>query len=453
MKKTLSFLMACMMLLSLASFASAEDLPVVRMVVPGISEQSTMDPISGLTTLGLPEFQAFLDEHVKGAKVELISIPWDGWIQKIEAMATSGEMDIGFYTNQVAVPDWYLDITPYLEKDADVNLDNLSEWFVEPATHYTYYKSFNYPEATNKIYGLPITMACNFVTYDSQLFADWGVEEPPMIGYTMPELVALAEKMTGSNPVTGLPNYGAYMTADWLEWFSVSYDAIEGISSDDMLLSGLDKAKYVDYIKDSPEVLAFFQDMERLVKNAPAGITTKSGNEMYFTFDNDLAINFDVQRAAPQYMKYLYAGATEMTDRFKPVMMPAGEIGQGFPEFFRFAVTQKANDTDAAWEVLKQLTTNPEIVNFYLINYAQDKICALKDASEVEMMQFPINQARHAYQMENILITDDYWTWRIPMQTVLTKVLAQQITPEQACAELYEGVNAWVENTKAQLGQ
>ena len=142
--------------------------PVVRMVVPGISEQSTTDPISGLTSLGLGDFEKFLEEKIPDVDINLISIPWDGWIQKIEAMSTANEMDVAFFTNQVAVPDWYMDLTPYLEKDPDVNFDNLSEWFLEPAVHYTTYKSFNYPEATGKVYGLPLTMACNSIVYDKR---------------------------------------------------------------------------------------------------------------------------------------------------------------------------------------------------------------------------------------------------------------------------------------------
>ena len=225
--------------------------PVVRMVVPGISEQSTTDPISGLTSLGLGDFEKFLEEKIPDVDINLISIPWDGWIQKIEAMSTANEMDVAFFTNQVAVPDWYMDLTPYLEKDPDVNFDNLSEWFLEPAVHYTTYKSFNYPEATGKVYGLPLTMACNSIVYDKQLFEDWGVEEPQPDD-TMDDLIAKAAQMTGTNPKTGKTNYGAYATSMWMEWYAISYDAVKPYSSDTMMLNELDMDEYVNYniIKD-----------------------------------------------------------------------------------------------------------------------------------------------------------------------------------------------------------
>ncbi len=60
----------------------------------------------------------------------------------MEAMLTAGEADMGIFTNQEAVPSWYMDLTPYLEKDEEINLNNLSDLFIDPAVYYTRYKSF-----------------------------------------------------------------------------------------------------------------------------------------------------------------------------------------------------------------------------------------------------------------------------------------------------------------------
>ncbi len=427
--------------------------PVVRMVVPGISEQSTTDPISGLTSLGLGDFEKFLEEKIPDVDINLISIPWDGWIQKIEAMSTANEMDVAFFTNQVAVPDWYMDLTPYLEKDPDVNFDNLSEWFLEPAVHYTTYKSFNYPEATGKVYGLPLTMACNSIVYDKQLFEDWGVEEPQPDD-TMDDLIAKAAQMTGTNPKTGKTNYGAYATSMWMEWYAISYDAVKPYSSDTMMLNELDMDEYVNYIKDSDEVLNYFKGMETIVANSPEGIATSTGAEKFYTEDNDIAINFDTNTVSSSVMKYIYAEKTDVTERFIPITIPTGENGQqGFPEFFRLAINKGANDPDTAWKVVKSVVTNKEIVDFYLTNYASDKISALRDTEGMSMYDYEYNKVRHEKQMSSVFITDDYWTWRTPLQEVNNLVVSKEITPEEARTKFYEGVETWVNNTKAQLGQ
>lgn len=426
---------------------------VVRVVVPGISEDATIDPISGIEKKGLGEFEAFLEEQIPEYDINLVSIPWDGWIQKMETLVTSGEVDVGFYTNQEAVPGWYQDLTEYLKKDEEVNFDNLGQLFIDPAVYYTKYNSFNYPESTGQIFGLPMTMASNIIVYDKQLFEEWGVEEPTD-DTTFTELVALAEKMTGKNPVTGQTNYGGYLFSTWMEWYAISYDAVKPYKSDTMLLSDMDTDEYVEYIKDSPEVLNFFTDMIRLVDCCPEGVATGSGNEKFFTEDNDIAINFDTNNVGANYMKYVYAQNNEMTDRFVPLMVPTGKNGmEGFPEFFRFSITKAAKNPDAAWEVIKKLTTTPEIVDFYLTNYAQDKVTALADTSKVSMMDYEINKKRHDYQIKAMFVTDDYWFWRTPLQAVNNQILSKQLTADAAREEFYKGVSDWVNNTKAQLGQ
>lgn len=426
---------------------------VVRVVVPGISEEATIDPISGIEKKGLGEFEAFLEEQIPEYDIDLVSIPWDGWIQKMETLVTSGEVDVGFYTNQEAVPGWYQDLTEYLKKDEEVNFDNLDQLFIDPAVFYTKYNSFNYPESTGQIFGLPMTMASNIIVYDKQLFEEWGVEEPTD-DTSFTELVALAEKMTGKNPVTGQTNYGGYLFSTWMEWYAISYDAVKTYESDTMLLSDMDMNEYVEYIKDSPEVLNYFTDMIRLVDCCPEGVATGSGNEKFFTEDNDIAINFDTNNVVANYMKYVYAQNKEMTDRFIPLLIPTGKNGmEGFPEFFRFSITKAAKNPDAAWEVIKKLTTTPEIVDFYLTNYAQDKITALADASKVTMMDYEINKKRHEYQIKAMFVTDDYWFWRTPLQAVNNQILSKQLTADAAREEFYKGVSDWVNNTKAQLGQ
>ena len=190
-----------------AAQGSSEGKEVVRMVVPGLSEETTIDPISGIEKKGIGEFEAFLEEQIPEYDINLVSIPWDGWIQKMETLVTSGEVDVGFYTNQEAVPDWYIDLTDYLNEDEEVNFDTLDDLFIEPAVYYTRYNSFNYPESTGQVFGLPMTMASNIIVYDRQLFQEWGVEEPTA-DTTFSELVDMAEQMTGKNPVTGQTNYG-----------------------------------------------------------------------------------------------------------------------------------------------------------------------------------------------------------------------------------------------------
>lgn len=423
----------------------------VRVLVPGLSEEATIDPVSGLETKSLSQFQDFLNEQIPEYNIEVKTIAWDGWIQSLEAMIKADEIDVGFYTNQEAVPDWYVDLTPYLEKDEELNLDNWDETFIEPAIHYSTYKSFNHPEESGNIYGLPITMGGFMITYDSQLFEEWGVEEPTA-DMTLSEIVDLAEKMTGTNPVTGKTNYGAYIRSDRAEWYALSYDAVKPYFSDTMDINDLDLNEYIEYIKDSDEVRTFFTDLQRIVNCSNPAISTGSGSENWLTEDNDIAINFDNLEGPKLYMQYVVAGDEEITSRYKALMIPAGENGEGFPEFFHFSIAQSATNKDAAWEVIKEMTTNKEIVDYYLSSYAPDKVSCLVDTEGITFMDYEINQERHDYQAEHMFITDDYWYWRTPLQTVVNQVVSKEYDVDEAVDAFYNGVNDWVNNIKLQSG-
>ncbi len=426
----------------------------VVMILPGLNDKDTIDPITGIKSLGLNSFEKVLAQEIPDVEVDLVSIPWDGWIQKLEAMMTSGEADIGFFTNQVAVPDWFADITPYLENDDVLNLDNLSNVFNAPSLAYLPYRSFNYPEATGNIYGLPLTQNNYCIVYDTKLFDQWGVDYPTE-ETTMHELVQMAKKMTGKNPVTGKQNYGAYIVSYWMEWFAVSYDAVKTMKLDNMDIENFDTAKYIDYIKDSPEVLQYFEDMATIVECSPKGISTKSGNEKFLMDNNDIAINFDVLSGSPAYLGDMYAGLDEITDRFKAIGIPTGAKNgmQGFPEFFKLGVAKKAKNPEAAWKVLRTIMTDNKILNFYLMNYGKDKLPAVVDTTGIETFDYPLNQYRKEYQSKTGFITDDYWTWRIALQNVNNEVISKTITPVEAREKFYENATKWVADTKSQLGK
>ena len=466
-KKVLCVLLAILVSLTLFSCSKNSDSSnqsgssksgkeVVRILIPGLNEQKTVDPISGLVTLSRSDLEKYLEEKIPEYDINVVSIAWDGWIQKTETLISSGQVDVGFYTNQEAVPNWYQDMTPFLQSDEELNFNNLEEVLITPAVENMYYKSFNYPDSTNKIYGLPYAMGCNIIMYDTKIFDDWGVPYPTSDD-TFQDLVEMAKKMTGVNPVTGKQNYGAYVYSNWAEWYALCYDAVKVYhdESGTMDIADFDVKEYVDYIKDSPEVLAFFSGLTDLVKSSPAGIATRTGAEKFLTADNDIAINFDSEGYTTSYTNYVVADKTDVTDRFKALFVPAGEKNnmEGFPEFYRLAISKNAKNSQAAWEVIKAIATTPDIINYILTNYYTSKLSVLRDVDDIEFMQIPLNKERHEYQLEHLLVTDDYWNWRTPLMSVDSETISGTITAEQAREKFYEGVLNWVNNIKARQGK
>ena len=456
---TVAVIMLC--LLSVFAGGSKEEAAssdtVIRIAVPGLGERQTIDPISGIVTPSVADaqkqYQAFIEKHIPGVRIELVPFSWDGWIQKMEVLVTSGDVDIGLFTNQIASAEWFMDLKPFMENDEDLNLDNFSDVFIDSAVYNSYYKSFEYPEYTHDIYGLPVGIANMVILYDKEIFDHYGVEYPKE-GDTFVDLAEKAEQMTGIDPVTGNRTYGAFVSDHWMEWFSLSFDAIKPLYSDDMDIFKVNEDEYVEYMKDSQALLDFFNTMLRLVDCSPAGIATGSGAERFFTEDNNIAINFAVNEYSGTWLKYLAGNVTSVTDRFRPFCVPKGQSGyQGFPEYTNFGIAKNTRNPELAWEVLKILATDKELVDYYLVNLQPDKLPVIRDYDGMEILSNDVNRYRYDYQSDSTFVTDDYWSWRGVMRSsVCNNLLTKTYDAEQAREALYEGVKKWFADTKMKLG-
>jgi multiple sugar transport system substrate-binding protein len=434
-----------------ANTSSSGNKKIVRVAYQGILDKDTIDPLSGITLKGKEALIEILKKKLPDIEVQIVTVPSVDWIQKTETLVKSGDVDVAWYTNQVQAADWFYDNTELLKNDKDVNLNTIKDIFIPAALEYVKYRSFDKPANTDQYYGFPIDMSNYMMTYDKQIFDDWGVQ-PPSENATYDELLAKAKQVTGKNPKTGKQNYGMFLKSFWLEWHSIGFNATHSIKAEGMKLANLNIKNDVDYMKDSPDVLKYFTYLSEAMKIAPKGIASGAGAEKFFTKDNDIAINMDAGTAST-LLQYTYANKKDVIDRFKPIFMPLSKDGkQGFPEFHKVAITQKATDKQAAWEVVKKLTIDKEVVDFQIANYQTSGLPALKDTAGMKVMDLPINKKREDYHSKSIFVTDDYWYWRQPLQSVLTDLLAGKLTSEQAQSEFYTRTMKWIDDKKKQLG-
>ena len=424
----------------------------VRIAWLGMNPDDRVDPISGITYKGSYEFKAMIEEKVPGAAIEFIQIPSDGWIQKMETTIMAGEADIGWYTNQVMATEWFVDHREFMESDPDFSEETFDALFLEGTKKYTRYHTFDYPEATGDIYGLPMDVSCDYLIYDKQILEEWGVAAPGSTP-TYAELLEIARQTTGENPVSGKQNYGAYVRPYWCEWLGVGADLYHPISIPDMDIGKLDIAGDVDYIKSSQEVLDYFQLLLDLIACAPDGVTADSGHENWFTADNNIAVMFDTSKTR-DYYRYKLAGNTEITDRFIPVFLPKGAQGvSGFPETRHVAVTKFANDPARCWEIVKVIATDKDCLNWIYTNQEMGVLPALVDTEGLAIMEDDFSKARYEDRKTGMLLTDDYWYWREPIQKVFSQLFVGELTAEQAREAFHANVMEWIDNKKKQLGQ
>ncbi len=454
MKKLVSLLLALALVLSCMSFAAASGEPVqIRMAWQGISENDTMDPISGIVTKGSGEFEALIESKIPNVDVEIVPVSGDAWIQTMEVLCTSGEVDMGWYTNQVLAAEWFYDSRELMANDPVFTEEYFEETFTPVAKQYTRYHTYDYPQYTDAIIGLPYDMGSYWYLYDKTLFEQWGVEMPAQEDLTFEKLLELAQACTGTNPVTGEQNYGCFIRPYWCEWVGVGFDMYKMIDDPEMDIMKFDMATNVDYILDSPEVLRYFTILQGLIECCPPGAASNSGWENFMTEDNNIAIMLDCSHTG-SILNYEYAGMTEITDRFIPFLPLTGEMGMtGFPEVHHVAICKNVDPAklDTCWEISKLIATDVDIQNWLFQNYSFTGVTALMDTTGIEKMSDEFYALRYQDRMEHSLITDDYWYWREPINAMLSTFFAGGMTPEQAREQLHADVTKWVQNKQAQM--
>lgn len=428
--------------------SGSEEQKTVRIAWLNMTENDVIDPVTGIVSPGKATMEEMLSEKT-GHNVEIVSVASNGWIQQVETLVISGECDVVAYTNQTQVPVWCEPLTPYIEADENLGNGGLEDTFIDYALHYLNYSSFEYPDAYGEVYGLPYSMNQSFIVYDSLIFEQWGVE-PPQEGATFQEILEIAQKVTGTNPVTGIKNYGMYLKSDRAEFDALAFDAYPIVETTSGNINDFDAEKYVEPLKDSPELLEYFEWMEDVVAISPEGITTNSGNELWLSSENNIAINITPLDCINLMNIYYRVKDQDTIDRFQYLNMPVGSDGmQSFPVMQNVGISVNATDKDAAWDVVKAISTDPEIVDYMLMNYAYGFLPVLEDISALTFVKDnPTVEARYEFQKEHGFITDDYWFFRTPIQSVISEVLAKTITPEEARTMTYEEVSKWVANMK-----
>ena len=424
----------------------------VRVAWLSLNPDDRIDPISGITYKGSYALKEMVEKKIPGVTIEFIMIPADNWIQKMETTIEAGDADIGWYTNQVQAPNWFVDHRQFMAKDRSFSEADFEKTFTPGAKHYTRYSTFDFPETKGAILGLPYDVGAYYIIYDSLLFQQWGVK-PLSLKPSFDEIRAAAQKMTGKNPVTGQDNYGIYLVARWSEWLGVGADMYHVINIPDMDLRKLDIAKDVDYIKDSKTVLDYFQFLLDMIKCAPAGVTNETGHERFYTPENNIGIMLDTSRTQMLY-NHIEAGNKAVTDRFIPVLLPrtTGSSATSFPELHKIAVTKMAKDKDLAWEVVKTICLDKEILNLLYANYAFGNAPALMDTSGINIMKYPFTAQRYEDRLTGTFITDDYWYWRDPIRNIFSSVFVGKLTAQEARTTFHKDVTTWVTNKKKQLG-
>ncbi len=409
----------------------------VTALMIGWSDQDGIDASTGKPTVGVGHLKDLFEAKHPDINLNIVNIPWGegstGYGPKTESMIQANEACIYHMPGafDYAKRGLLQDLDSLIAQDPTFQ-DVWEGSFLENAKAWT-------PDNPTATIFLPAYTGVRVIHWDSKLFEDWGVE-PLSENPTVDEIAEKAAKMTGINPVTGEQNYGYWYQGEYLNWqfqtLAHAMGANWGTVNDDGSWT-------IDW--DTPEYLAAVNKLLELAKYAPAGALAADAMPQGFLSDQNV-VGIIPEGEAGYFIQELINGTDEQRARFRTshnLRGPDGLGGLSTVEMYTMAAS--CPNKPAAWEVLKFLTSDPDVERYYFteggdlptVNGAADlmpELSVLPDA-EVIATEPGFTEPRYPWAA-----SDPRWS----LQTALQGAIAGTLTPEQALQQAQAETDAWL---------
>lgn len=321
-----------------------------------VGADGNTDIVTGVSRPGYNEVLERWHELYPNVDVEIETIPWDNWKAACQTAALSGDVDIilhGASITAICEP-----LTDYLEKDPEVKdavgmMAMRKNSDIAPLNEYV-------------PYGLTVTVNPVMVVVDKEIFEHYGVDLPDYENWTTQDVLELAEKTTGTDPVTGKETYGmslieaASANKNYI-WASRAYNNVIYEWGDTL---GSTKVNFKN--DTTKEVLNYL--------NAFAPYTSPDYYEGLdinnaYTEENNVAMII-IEDA---YNAYNTIKAAGLEDKYMLAALPKIQSGEfeGITSShmgdWNMAICNTSKQKDLAWEFMKFMVTD-ESVQQWLLN-------------------------------------------------------------------------------------
>jgi len=334
--------------------------------IAGINLDDGMNATTEMEAEGFNTLAATLmAERFPGHSFEFIAVPWDGAAARIHTLLATGGADLitqgGAFIPQLHAEGLIQSLTPFIERDEAAGTWRYDDVFFANLRFHPHTNSFDQTQTLT----LPWQIGYRLIIQDTLLFEQWGV--PLLPEYPTPQqILEAARQMTGTNPVTGEHNYGA-----WIAGNSLNMSYLEAAASHfgDLGVSGnFADPGSLEWSLNSPGFVNALQWAVDIAHYAPAAAATGAGSERFGNDDNDVAITID-RNGGPIMGVYFRTGDHTMIDRFMPTMH-FGENGGNWTPVDGMAMNAQLTgaDADMAWEILKYMTGN-EVMTWFFNNW------------------------------------------------------------------------------------
>jgi ABC-type glycerol-3-phosphate transport system substrate-binding protein len=436
MKKLLVVLLALTMMLP--AFVSAQTLDPNEKVTLNlfgtanfvdVGPDGMMDLLSGVEMPGYNELIAEWNKLHPNVEIVVKTCPWDSWITSIQTAVLGGDVDIilhGATLTELCEP-----LDPYLQRDPEY----AAKLFA------TENKRFGDLSKT-MVAGIQYVIEPSIAYLDNEIFEHYGVEIPDA-SWTWDELIEIARKCTGTDPVTGKQTYGVQLCyTDTQNIFQNYYKLAMAYNVVPITYGKTPAESTIDFSSD--KMLDVFKKLQALSECCAPNVREGAYVVHDLTPENDTAIRWRTL-AYDQYRKIKAAG---IEDRFTFIPLPVIEEGPAkgahstYFGSYNMAISNNSKNKDWAWEFIKFVTTEPVAVEWTLatggIPNCEYGMELLKEAMG-DKAQAPItvletlpegfcNTTNENYDNVN------FGTFSTSLVTVLKDLVYGTTTPEEAIA-------------------
>lgn len=274
--------------------------------------------------------EAIRDEFYKvndEIEVELINLPGPpDYDQKQMVMMSSGEtydvIQLAESSYAFAARGVLEDLTPYIENDDDIDIDDYYENAIDAYTH------------DGRVYGIPLRLGTVIMLYNKDLFDKHGLDYPNE-EWTWDDVIEAGQVITDHSE-------GIFAVNPLGGWWASTAQFLH--SNGGRILS----EDFTEFMLDSPESIAALELMQKIVNEydiSPSEAQIPEGVDMWVSGKQAMLID------GPWHIE----GSRQNVTDFEWDMTIAPKGTQHATPIFSnaFHIPKTSNNKDAAWEVIK----------------------------------------------------------------------------------------------------
>ena len=452
MKKVLAMTLALAMLFVIcigsSAFALNEDEKVTLHLYGtanfvDVGPNGVTDLVSGVEMPGYNELIGYWNELHPNVEIVVETCPWDSWLTSIQTAVLSGGVDIilhGATLTELCEP-----LDDYLAADPEyANMIFATE-----------NKRFGELDKT-MVAGIQYVIEPSIAYIDTDILSHYGVEVPDA-SWTWDDLIAIAEKCTGTDPVTGKQTYGVQLC----------YTHTQNIFQNYYQLAMAYGAAPITYGKTAEEstidvtgekMLDIFTKIQKLAECCAPNVREGVNVNMDLNAENDTAIRWRTLA----YDQYRTAVAAGIDDHFAFIPLPVIEEGDAagaqstYFGSYNMTICNTSEHKDWAWEFIKFVTTNEKAVEWTLATGGIPN-CGYGMELLKEKMGDKANAPMQVLETlpDGFCNTTNVWydnvnfgTFSTYLVTVLKDLVYGNITPEEAITNWQANIDDYMASIK-----